>query len=132
MAGGCSGPGRLKAGSGPGWLEDRQRGGCRSLLPVTYCLRQRSGSWSWRQKPGKVSRGCCQFRTWGRTDFSRPRRLLICTWCACCRTCLTHPYTPARMRQAGPCQPTRSTAARVSVSAAGWAGRVPSADGPVA
>ena len=29
MAGGCSGPSRLKAGSGPGWLEARREGGCR-------------------------------------------------------------------------------------------------------
>ena len=30
MAVGCSSPGGLRAGRGPGWLEGRRQGGCRS------------------------------------------------------------------------------------------------------
>ena len=68
--------------------------------------------------PGRASRGSCQFGTWVRTDSCCPKLSFICAWRPGPDLC-----TPARMPRAGPCQPIREAAARVSDSAAVTPGR---------
>ena len=153
LAGGSS-RGRLVA---EGWrlVEREAAGGCCSTLTSEGEIR--SWSWSWRQNSWESVKGLLSVPHLRLNWLEQPQTPPYMRLVRLSRTCLMHPDTPARMPRAGSCQPTRSAATRVSDScestvvtpertrwSAGWgedwasawgherAGRVPSADGPVA